>query len=53
MSIDNVRHLPTPEKLTPEQEQYWWDVLEVAERQREYARRMLGMIAIESGLTDA
>lgn len=34
-------HLPTPEKLTDEQEAYWWEQLEIAERKVEYARRML------------
>lgn len=33
--------LPTPEKLTTEQEEHWWRVKETAERQLEYANRML------------
>lgn len=43
-------YLPTPQDLTPEQENYWWEQLEIAERKVEYAKRMLGQIAIERGL---
>lgn len=43
-------YLPTPKTLTPEQEQYWWEQLEIAERKVEYANRMLGRVAIERGL---
>lgn len=37
-------------KLTPEQEEWWWEQLEAAERKVEYAKRMLGLIAIEAGV---
>lgn len=45
-----ILHLPTPKELTPEQRQHWEDQLEVAERAREYAMRMLGRLGIERGL---
>lgn len=44
-----VLYLPTRE-LTPEQHDYWLQQLEVAERAVEYAKRMLGTLAIERGL---
>ena len=37
-------------ELTPEQEEYWWEQLEIAERKVEYAKRMLGLLAIEKGV---
>lgn len=37
-------------KLTPEQETYWWEQLEIGERKVEYAKRMLGILAIEKGV---
>jgi hypothetical protein len=57
-------HLPTPESITPEQREYWqgqaayWCIkqedamtaLEYAQRQREAALRMLGMLGTERGL---
>lgn len=63
---DNVVYLPVPKQLTPEQRQYWHDeaaryavqeedalaLLETAQRGRENALRMLGMIAAERGLPD-
>jgi len=66
MDTDNVRYLPVPRQLTPEQRQHWrdqaayWGVkeedsmtaLEYAQRQRENALRMLGMIETERGLGD-
>jgi len=62
--MGEVIHLPTPETLTPDQRQHWFDqagywgeqeeaahrALEYAQRQRENALRMLGMIATERGL---
>ena len=55
--MDNIIYLPTPEHLTPEQRQYWLDqagywgeMQEEAERRREEALRMLGMLGIERGL---
>lgn len=59
-------YLPEPADLTPEQREYWhgqaayWGVmeetamtaLEYAQRQREDALRMLGMLGIERGLPD-
>lgn len=44
-----IHHLPVRE-LTPEQEQYWHEQLEIAERKVEYAKRMLGLIAVEKGI---
>lgn len=52
MEQDNVRYLPTPEKLSPEQTEHWERALEKAERAREYALRMLGRIGVELGLED-
>lgn len=45
-----ILHLPTPKELTDEQMEYWEDQLEIAERAREYALRMLGRLGIERGL---
>lgn len=50
MEQDNVRYLPTPTELTPEQTEHWEKTLENAERMREYALRMLGRISFEAGL---
>lgn len=52
METTNVIDLPAPRELSPEQEAYWIEKLEVAERAREYALRMLGRLPIELGLTD-
>lgn len=38
--------------LSPEQEDYWYKQLESAERAVEYAKRMLGILAVEKGLED-
>lgn len=48
--MDNVRHLPPPRTLTPEQREHWEQKLEDAERAVEVAKRMLGHLAIEEGL---
>lgn len=62
--MGEVIQFPTPESITPEQRDYWqgqasyWCVkaedamtaLEYAQRQRENALRMLGMLAAERGL---
>lgn len=48
----SVHYLPPPNELTPEQEQYWYEQLEIAERKVEYARRMLGLLAMENGLSE-
>lgn len=48
----SVHYLPPPKELTPEQEQYWYEQLEIAERKVEYAQRMLGILAVEKGLSD-
>lgn len=62
--MGEIVHLPVPETLTPEQRQHWHDqaaywgvheeaaakALEVAQRGRENALRMLGMLGIEKGL---
>jgi hypothetical protein len=64
MEFNNIRYLPTPETLTPDQRDHWhtqasyWAVkeedaeraVEYAGRQRENALRMLGMVGIEQGL---
>lgn len=47
-----IYYLPVPNELTEEQKQHWWETLESAERQREYAMRMLGIIAVEKGLSE-
>jgi hypothetical protein len=52
MEQDNVRFLPTPDKLTPQQTEHWEGVLENAERLRENALRMLGRLGVELGLDD-
>lgn len=44
-----VLHFPKRE-LTPEQVAYWYEQLEFAERKVEYAKRMLGLLAVENGL---
>lgn len=60
-----IYYLPT-QRLSPEQRQHWFDqagywgeqeeaaarALEYAQRQREHALRMLGMIGIERGLDE-
>lgn len=50
MEKDNVILLPPPKELTPEQRAHWEDTLEVAERLRENALRMLGRLGTEKGL---
>lgn len=64
--MGEIIYLPTPDKMTPEQRQHWLDqagywseheeiaqrALEYAQRQRENALRMLGMLGIERGLTE-
>lgn len=62
--MGEVINMPVPEYLTPEQRQHWQDqaaywgvreedahtALEVAQRNREHALRMLGMIGVERGM---
>lgn len=64
--MGEVIQFPTPGELTPEQREYWqsqaayWGVreedafksLEVAQRSRQKALRMLGMLAVEKGLEE-
>lgn len=64
--MGNIVYLPTPKTLLPEQRQHWQDTaaywgcreddaataLEYAQRQRENALRMLGMLATERGLSN-
>ena len=38
---------PQPRELTEEQKQYWEHQLEIAERARQYALRMLGRISLD------
>lgn len=45
-----IIYLPVPKQLTPEQQEYWEDQLEKAERAVENALRMLGRLGIERGL---
>ena len=45
-------YLPVPSELTPEQREHWEHQLEVAERAVENAKRMLGYMAVENGLTE-
>lgn len=66
METNNVVYMPTPKILTPEQRDYWhmqaayWGeheeisqrAIEYAQRQRENALRMLGMLGVERGLPD-
>jgi len=52
MEKDNVRYLPVPQELSPLQREHWEQALENAERQREYALRMLGRLGVERGLGD-
>lgn len=47
-----VIYLPPPKELTPQQHEHWENQLEVAERAVEVAKRMLGMIATEKGLSE-
>ena len=61
---ENVVYLPVPAELTPEQRQHWFEqagywgeqeeianrALEYAQRQRENALRMLGMLGVEQWL---
>lgn len=47
--MGDIVYLPMKE-LTPEQEEYWYEQLEIAERKVEYAKRMLGLLALEAGL---
>lgn len=49
---DNIRYLPTPKELTPEQRDYWEEQLEVCERAMETALRMLGRLGTEKGLDE-
>jgi len=51
MEQSNIIAFP-PERvtLTPEQEQHWYEQLEIAQRKVEYAQRMLGLLATEAGL---
>jgi len=65
--MGEVIYLPPPDDVTPEQRQHWqeqaayWGVkeedamtaLEYAQRQRENALRMLGMLGVERGLDGA
>ena len=45
-------YLPAPSELTPEQTAHWENTLEVAERLRENALRMLGRLPTEAGLSE-
>lgn len=48
--MDNLRYLPPPRELTPEQQEHWENQLEAAERAVEVAKRMLGRVGLEKGL---
>jgi hypothetical protein len=47
-----IIYLPTPKHLTIEQEQHWEEQLEIADRMRQNALRMLGRLGIERGLAE-
>jgi hypothetical protein len=49
---ENVIYMPVPKNLTPEQREHWEHQLENAERSVEVAKRMLGILAVEKGLSD-
>jgi hypothetical protein len=48
----DIIYLPTPKVETQDQRNYWWDELEKAERRAEDIRRMLGILAVERGLSE-
>lgn len=50
--IAEVIPLIPKKELTDEQKEWWWEQLEAAERKVEYAKRMLGLIAIENGVEE-
>lgn len=64
MEQNNIRYLPVPSSLTPEQEKHWnnqemywkhqsviaWKQLEYAQRQLENVQRILGKLPLEQGL---
>lgn len=52
MTEAKIIYLPTPNRLTEDQREYWEGVLENAERMRENALRMLGRLGVEKGLED-
>lgn len=43
-----THELPQPKELTPEQREYWERQLINSERAVAYARKMLGIVAVES-----
>lgn len=51
-----IHHLPSPKErgieLTSEQEIYWWQQYEIAQRMSEYAMRQLGIVKPEKGISD-
>lgn len=47
-----IIYLPTPKVETTDQRDYWWAELEKAERRAEDIRRVLGILAIERGVSD-
>jgi hypothetical protein len=47
-----IIYFPTPSELTPEQREHWERQLEASERAVEYAKRMLGQLAVEKGLSE-
>ena len=44
--------VPNPEKLSDAVRDYYWHKLEEAERQAEWYRRVLGMVATETGSSE-
>lgn len=48
METDNVLYLPVPRELSQSQREHWEHQLEIAERAREFALRMLGRTGVES-----
>lgn len=45
-------YMPSPKELTPQQREHWEEQLEIAERAVETAKRMLGLLAVEKGLSE-
>ena len=48
--MGEIIDMPVPKVLSPEQQEHWENQLEAAERAVEYAKRMLGILAVEKGL---
>lgn len=49
--MGELLYMPTPKQLTLEQREHWERQLEFAEIAVEQAKRMLGILAVEKGLS--